>query len=232
MRTALYFAPPADHPLTHRAAQWLGRDAWSGAELARGACDGFDPETLDVLTAEPRRYGFHATLKPPFRLAEGCSLAGLRSSLASFGRDRPPVLIPALTLERIGAFFALTPGGSDPAGLQALAADGVRGFDAFRAPPTAEEIARRRPERLTARQRENLAVWGYPYVFDEFRFHMTLTGPVPEEQCAAMDTLLRARFADFIGRPLMVDMVCLFVEPDPPGDLVVDTAIPLAGPMN
>jgi putative phosphonate metabolism protein len=230
MRAALYYAPPADHPLTHRAAHWLGRDAWSRADLARGACDGFDPGTLDALTAEPRRYGFHATLKPPFRLAEGCSLDRLRSSLASFGRGRPPVLIPALRLERIGAFFALTPGGSDPADLKVLAADAVRDFDTFRASPTEADIARRRPERLTPRQRENLAAWGYPYVFDEFRFHMTLTGPVPEEQREAMDALLRARFADFIGRPLMVDTLCLFLEPVSPGDFVVDTAIPMAGP--
>lgn len=229
MRAALYSAPPADHPLTLCAAGWLGRDAWSGAAVARETCDGFDPDTLEALTAEPRRYGFHATLKPPFRLAEGCSLDGLRSSLASFGRDRPPVLIPDLTLERIGAFFALTPGGGDPTDLQVLAADVVRDFDAFRAPPTAEEIARRRPERLTPRQREHLAAWGYPYVFDEFRFHMTLTGPVPEAQCETMDAVLRARFADFIGRPLMVDTICLFVEPVSPGDFVVDTAIPLTG---
>jgi putative phosphonate metabolism protein len=228
MRAALYYAPPANHPLTHRAAQWLGRDAWSGVALVRDACDGFDPGTLDALTAEPRRYGFHATLKPPFRLAEGCSLDGLRSSLASFGRDRRPVLIPDLTLERIGAFFALTPGG-DPAELKALAADAVRDFERFRAPPTVEELARRRPERLTPRQRDYLTVWGYPYVFDEFRFHMTLTGPVPEAQCEAMDAVLRVRFADFIGRPLMVDTVCLFVEPVSPGDFVVDTAIPLSG---
>jgi putative phosphonate metabolism protein len=229
MRAALYYAPSPDHPLSRCAARWLGRDAWSGADLARGACDGFDPDALDTLTAEPRRYGFHATLKPPFRLAEGCSLDGLRSSLASFGGDRRAVVIPELALERIGAFFALTPGGGDPADLQALAADAVRAFDAFRAPPTAEEIARRRPERLTPGQRENLAAWGYPYVFDEFRFHMTLTGPVPEAQCAAMDAVLRARFADFIGRPLVVDRLCLFVEPVSPGDFVVDTATPLAG---
>ena len=229
MRAALYYAPPADHPLTHRAAHWLGRDAWSGADLARGACDGFDPDTLDALTAEPRRYGFHATLKPPFRLAEGCSLDGLRSSLASFGRDRPPVLIPDLTARADRGLLRAHAGGDGPADLQALAADAVRDFDAFRAPPTGEEIARRRPERLTPRQRENLAAWGYPYVFDEFRFHMTLTGPVPEEQREAMDAVLRARFADFIGRPLMVDTLCLFVEPVPPGDFVVDTAIPLSG---
>lgn len=228
MRAAIYFTPPASHPLTVCAARWLGRDAWSRPVPARDACDGFDPGSLDSLTAEPRRYGFHATLKPPFRIAAGHDLGGLRQRLAAFCREQAPVLIPALRLERLGSFFALTPGEAVPA-LSALAADVVRDFDAFRAPPTGDEIARRKPERLTPRQREYLAAWGYPYVFDEFRFHMTLTGPVPEPQREAMDAVLRARFADFIGRPLMVDTICLFVEPDPPGDFTVDTAVPLSG---
>lgn len=226
MRAALYFAPAADHPLSLRAATWLGRDPWNGTSLERGPVGEADPAGVDELTAEPRRYGFHATLKPPFRLAEGLDIDGLRRRLAEFCRDRAPVLIPALRLERIGAFFALTPGEAVPA-LSALAADVVRQFEAFRAPPTEAEMARRKPERLTSRQREYLVAWGYPYVFDEFRFHMTLTGPVPELQREAMDAVLRARFAEFIGRPLLVDMICLFVEPEPPGDFLVDSAVPL-----
>ena len=230
MRLAVYFAPPSDHPLSLRAASWLGRDAWDSRLLEPVApVDGFDAAAIRALTADPRRYGFHATLKPPFHLAEGQSVDELRSCVAAFCRERQPVLIPELRLERIGAFFALTPTEDQP-DLLALAAGAVRNFDVFRAPPTAEEIARRRPDRLTPRQREHLAAWGYPYVFDEFRFHMTLTGPVPEAEHEAMEVVLRARFADFIGRPLMVDALCLFVEPDPPGDFVVDTAIPLAGP--
>lgn len=229
MRAALYYAPPVDHPLSRCAAGWLGRDAWSGAHARAESSGGFDADTVEALTAEPRRYGFHATLKPPFRLAEGCSVDDLRSSLSSFCSERAPVLIPTLELSRIGAFFALTPGETDPADLQMLAADAVRCFDTFRAPPTPDEIARRRPERLSPGQRENLAAWGYPYVFDEFRFHMTLTGPVPEPQRDPLEAVLRARFAAFIGRPLAINMLCLFVEPVSPGDFVVDTAIPLAG---
>ena len=228
MRAALYFAPPANHPLSDAAAAWLGRDALSGARRDRGLVSGVDPATIDALTADPRRYGFHATMKAPFRMAEGRNLDGLRLCLDAFCRARAPILIPELRLERIGPFFALTPG-QDLPDLLSLAADAVRAFDPFRAPPTAEEIGRRRPERLTPRQRAYLADWGYPYVFEEFRFHMTLTGPVPEEQQVAMEAVLRARFADFIGRPLMVDALCLFVEPDPPGDFVVDTATPLSG---
>ena len=228
MRAALYFSPPADHPLAVAAAAWLGRDAWTGAILDRGPVPDFDATALDALTAEPRRYGFHATLKPPFRLAEGRSLDVLRTEVAAFCRNTPPARIEALRLERIGAFFALTPDG-DAAAVHLLADDVVRAFDDFRALPTPDEIARRRPDRLTARQREYLAAWGYPYVFDQFRFHMTLTGPVPEEHRERMEAVLRERFAAFIGRPLAVDALCLFTEPHPPGDFVVDTATPLSG---
>jgi putative phosphonate metabolism protein len=228
MRVAIYYAPPPDHHLNREAAAWLGRDAWTGAPLDRGAVAGFDAATIDALTADPRRYGFHATLKPPFRLAEGRSLAEFRDALAAYCAQRPPDGIAALRLERIGPFFALTPDGDAPA-VRALADDVVRAFDAFRAPSNGDEIARRRPERLTPRQRELLAAWGYPYVFDEFRFHLTLTGPVPEEYCAPMEAVLRDRFAAFIGRPLAIDRLCLFVEPDTAGEFVVDTAIPLGG---
>ena len=229
MRAALYYTPPADHPLSLRAAAWLGRNPWTGTQPDHGPAGRTETPGTGALTADPRRYGFHATLKPPLRLAEGRDMAELRQQLAGFCRRHAPVRIPALRLERLGAFFALTPGEVLPA-LSDLADDVVRDFDGFRAPPSAEEIARRNPERLTPRQQENLAAWGYPYVFDEFRFHMTLTGPVPEEQRDPTEALLRARFADFIGQPLSVDMICLFVEPSPPGDFVVDTALPLSGP--
>ena len=228
MRAAVYFAPPADHPLSRLAAAWLGRDAWTGARLDRGPVSEFDEATLDALTAEPRRYGFHATLKPPFRLAEGHRLSALRAALHGCCRYSPPVTIAALRLDQIGPFFALVPEG-DPGRLNGLSELVISVLDPFRAPPTPEEVARRRPERLTARQLKHLTRWGYPYVFDEFRFHMTLTGPVPEEHAELMEATLHDRFASFIGQPLAVDRLCLFIELDPPGDFVVDTAFRLQG---
>lgn len=220
MRVGIYFTPPADHPLVRVAADWLGRDAFSGRVEERGAVDGLTPGDVDELTASPRRYGFHATLKPPFRLAEGRTRDEVGVALAAFVGSHAPTTIPSLALSRIGAFFALT--SDDELGeINDLAADAVRAFEPFRAPLNADEFARRRPERLTTAQRENLEHWGYPYLFDEFRFHMTLTGPVPEARRDAVEAVLRRRFADFIGQPLPVDGVALFCEPAPPGDFVV-----------
>jgi putative phosphonate metabolism protein len=225
MRAALYFAPPRDHPLSRAAAGWLGRSPWPGE---RAILDRDGPEPGDeTLVREPRRYGFHATLKPPFGLAAGTTLAALREAVAAFAAIQPAATIESLALARIGGFFGLVPGGAAP-GLAALAEAVVTAFEPFRAPLSATDVARRNPEQLTPRQRENLATWGYPYVFGEFRFHMTLTGRVPEAERDAVEEVLRARFAPFLGRPLAVDTLCLFVEPAPPGDFVVDMAVPLA----
>jgi putative phosphonate metabolism protein len=227
MRVAVYFTPPADHPLVRAAAAWLGRDAFSGSALERGPAEGFGASELRDLTADPRRYGFHATLKPPFRIGDERSLDELRNFLAAFCRQRAATSIPALRLTEIGPFFALTADGGSAA-VDALADHVVRAFDPFRAPPSDAEMARRRPVILTARQRKYLEDWGYPYVFADFRFHMTLTGPVPADRRVPMRTVLRERFASFIGRPLAVDGLALFCESAPPGDFVVDTYAPLA----
>jgi putative phosphonate metabolism protein len=228
MRAALYFTPPRDHALSRAASAWLGRDPWPAGAVPAVA-DSREAPGDGTLVHAPRRYGFHATLKPPFHLAAGTNLATLRDAAAAFAAVQPAATIESLALVRIGAFFALVPGGAAP-GLEALASAVVTAFEPFRAPPSEAEVARRSPERLTPRQREHLAAWGYPYVFDEFRFHMTLTGKVPEAERDAVEALLRARFAPVIGRPLAVDLLCLFVEPKPPGDFVVDTAVPLAAP--
>ncbi len=228
MRVAVFFTPPADHPLTRSAAEWLGRDAFTGAPVARRLDGRLDKTAVDLLTADPRRYGFHATLKPPFRIAEGYDLDDIRRLLPAFCAERSPVNIAALRIERLGPFFALTPDGS-ASDADALAADAVRAFDRFRASSSQADVTRRRPERLTGRQRTYLRDWGYPYVFEEFRFHMTLTGPVAEVHRDDLEAVLRARFAAFLGKPLVLDALSLFIERHPPDDFVVDTRIPFLG---
>ena len=125
MRFAVYVAPPPDEPLAGLAASWLGRDAWTGHAVERPAAVSPGPAVVARLTAEPRRYGFHGTMKPPFRLAADLDAPRLRGTFADFCEGRAPVRIAALRLARIGAFFALVPDGDAPA-LDALAADVVR----------------------------------------------------------------------------------------------------------
>jgi putative phosphonate metabolism protein len=226
LRYALYFAPCADAPLSQTAAAWLGRDAFTGIAHRRTAETDFPAEELDALTADPRRYGFHATLKAPFHLAGGVSEADLLAEFAAFAAKTASFEVPSVIVGQLGPFFALVPE-RQHAPLQTFAASVVEAFEPFRAPLSQADIERRKPDSLPPRQRESLMHWGYPYVFDEFRFHMTLTGPVSDAQSPAMANVLNLRFAEFNGRPLRIDGLALFVEPERGAPFLVHSWLPL-----
>ena len=231
MRYALYFTPPASDPLTLAAQRWLGRNAFTGAALEQPVVNGIDAAALAGLTADPRRYGFHATLKAPFTLVEGRSEAELLAEIGRFAAEVEPFEIPQTIVGRLGSFFALVPGDHcEP--LQTFAGEVVRRFERFRAPLASADIARRKPDELTAEERQNLVQWGYPYVFDEFRFHMTLTGRVPMERRAAVDAALLAYFSEFHERPLTIEGLALFREPSRGADFTVHSLFPLAAGAN
>ncbi len=226
MRYALYFTPPASHRLTQLASRWLGRDAFSDRAFEPAAAGGFAADEIARHTESPRRYGFHGTLKAPFALADPEDHPEFLAALMNFcsARDRFPM--PRLSVSRLGPFFALTPAEPSDA-LQAMADDVVREFDHFRAPLSEADIARRSPERLSETERAHLKRWGYPYVFDAFRFHMTLTGPVPETDAARMERLLEDHFAPVLAEPLDFDSLALFIEPKRGEPFVVDSLHPL-----
>lgn len=207
MRAAIYFTPDEHDPLTSRAAEWLGRDAFRGAPTRAADRD------IDPMVADPARYGFHATLKAPFRLADGSSLEQLNAALAEFSRHHAAVPLGTLELGRIGNFFALMPGEIPDA--LAVLEDRVRmQFEPFRAPLNDAEIARRAPAKLSDRQRAGLERWGYPFIGPDFRFHITLTGPLPGLDQARAEANLRDRFSDVLARPVFIDALSLFIEPD------------------
>jgi len=212
MRYAIYYTPPADDPLTRRAAHWLGRDAMSGESQDQPALDAFPGTTFAELTADPRRYGFHATMKAPFELAPGKTEAALVSAFEEFATGTPAFTLPALVLGQLGRFFALVPESWDPS-LQILADDCVTRFDSFRAPLSDVDLARRKPDELGESQRKNLLDWGYPYVFEEFRFHMTLTAQVDAADQPAMRQAIEQHFAGLVPAPRPIEHLALFVEP-------------------
>lgn len=213
MRYAIYATPSADHPLTDAAARWLGRDAFSGANHPLPVVNGFSGGAIEAYLADPARYGFHGTLKAPFTLAEGQTEAALIESLEAFAATAGPVRVPELVIRRLGRFFALVPNERVDA-LDALAGRVVADFEPFRAPLSEADIARRRAAGLTLDEETNLIRWGYPYVFDAFRYHMSLTGRVPKEDAEAMEAELKRHFAEFDGKPYVLDRLAVFVEPE------------------
>jgi putative phosphonate metabolism protein len=206
-RYAIYWAPDPGR-LADLAAAWLGWDPAAGRR-----CDppetGALPLPWDRITDAPRRYGFHGTIKPPFRLAGGHSAGELHAATAALCARLAPVSLPGLAFDRLDGFLALTPVG-DTAPLSALAARVVETLDAFRAPPDAAEIARRQPDRLNQRQRALLDRWGYPHVMEEFRFHLTLTGDLAPQASAAVEAAIRPLFQPLLPSPFRLDSLCLF----------------------
>ncbi|MBZ9935056.1 DUF1045 domain-containing protein [Mesorhizobium sp. BR1-1-16] len=213
MRYALYATPAADDPLCRAATRWLGRDAFGDVEGPLPEVEGLAAGTLEAYLADPARYGFHGTLKAPFSLAEGADEAGLLAAVDRVAAASARITIPELVVRRLGRFFALVP--NEPvAALDAWAGRIVRDFDAFRAPLSEADIERRRKSGLTLDEEANLLRWGYPYVFDAFRFHMSLTGRVPREDMEVVDAALRRHFAGLEGRPFVIDRLAVFVEPE------------------
>lgn len=226
-RYAIYAAPARGSALAAWGTAWLGRDAETGASLTQPSLPGWTAADIARVTEFPRRYGLHATLKPPFHLAPGETESGLRQALALFAEGcAPPPPVP-LRLASLGGFLALVPeGGAAP--LCRLADDCVERFDRFRAAPSALELARRREARLSPREEAHLARWGYPYVFDAFRFHITLSGSLPEEERRRLAEALASFLAPVLAEPLQIRDLALFAS-EADGSFRLARRFPLAG---
>jgi putative phosphonate metabolism protein len=208
-RYAIYHAAAHGGALDRFGSHLLGYDAWTDEELPfpDGVVQAV-PDWRD-LTQDPRKYGFHATLKAPMTLAEGTTEAELLAACASFAETPRPVPVITPVVDSISGFIAVVP--TEPSTeLERLAADCVNAFDSFRAGLAPEDRARRNPSKLSSRQREYLDRWGYPYVMEEFRFHMTLTGRLGRERHAPVLAMLRERFATIGLARLAIDDIALF----------------------
>lgn len=215
-RYAIYYCPD-DISFMNAGADWLGRDMATGTNRTAVA------EKHYIL--RPQKYGFHATLKAPFRLANGTSKEMLRTALVTLAGTTSPFELSGVKLSQIGRFFALTPMG-DSLELNNLAALCVTQLDQFRAPLTQAELAKRRRSNLNPTQDDNLVNWGYPHVLDQFRFHMTLTGPLGISDQPQAKQHINQHFAAFMNRPLSIKSLCLVGE-DASGYFHLLSRIPL-----
>jgi len=221
-RVALYYAPRPDDRLFAAGATWLGRDPESGAPAPQP-----DIPRIEEVTRQPRRYGFHATLKPPMLLAAGRQWFDVVEAATELADRTAPFDLPPLSVQDLWGFLALRE--TMPcAPLQALADACVERLDALRAPLSQAELARRRGS-LTPRQDANLLRWGYPYVFDTWFFHMTLTRRLNAEEKAIYRPAAERYFARAIAAPRRVEDICLFTQATADEPFVIAERLPLGG---
>lgn len=219
-RYALYCAPARTTAWWRAGCDWLGRDAASGAACLQPAIPGVAPAVQRRITAAPARYGFHATLKAPFRLIDGAGEADLLALAEAFAAAETALPLPALAVRPLGNFLALQlpPASLAADAVAALAQRCVAWFDPLRAAPSDAELARRRTAALSPRQDALLARWGYPYTEEEFRLHYTLTDAMPGLACAARDAVravAEAAFAGPLAHAPSIDGLTIFREPAP-----------------
>lgn len=209
-RYAIYFAPRPASPIRHFADAWLGRDPDRDERVPQPVVEGITPERLHEITAFPRHYGLHATLKAPFVPAPGLAADALLGDVEAFAHARRPFQV-RLAIGELDRFLALVPA-KPSAELDRLAGDCVREFDRFRAPLTDEDCAKRGLEQLSDQERAYLDQWGYPYVLELFRFHMTLTGPLDEPERGKVKAILQDALAPLLTQPMVVDQLALFTQ--------------------
>jgi putative phosphonate metabolism protein len=222
-RVAVYYAPRPDDPLFAAGATWLGRDPESDASASQ-------PDIPDIaeITAEPRLYGFHATLKPPMRLAEGRQWVDVLAAARDLADRIASFDLPRLAVQDLHGFLALRETIPCPP-LQALADACVEHLDPFRAPPSQAELARRRRANLSAEQDAMLTRWGYPYVFASWFFHMTLTRRLTADEKARLQPKAEAYFTHALSLPRRVTDICLFTQTAPDAPFVIAERLKLRG---
>jgi hypothetical protein len=206
MRHAVYYTPPASGLLHKLGSSWLGRDAVSGESVNQPPVEG-----IKGATTEPARYGFHATLKAPFVLKPDMKRIDFGDAVALVAAQMDVVTIPKIELREIDGFLALVPD-RPLAELSALAEFCVCALDSFRAPASEAETQHRRAANLSPRQDQLLMRWGYPYVLDEFRFHLTLTRKLPVEEKQLFLNAALAHFAPVLGKPLEIDALTILAD--------------------
>lgn len=228
-RFAVYFSPEQDSALERFGAGWLARSAFTGRVLEQYRDHRIDPDRLAEVTAVPRCYGFHATLKAPFSLASGTTPEELRIAARKFAAGCKPFFCQGLVLSSLGRFLALTLKKPCP-GMIRLAHECVQFFDGFRRPATDQEITFRRRKKLTYRQELHLLQWGYPYIFQDFIFHLTLTSRLrKDEEIARLQEVLTPLVEPFADQPLEVGAIYLVHQSNREEPFRIVERFPLTG---
>ena len=210
-RVAIFYAPGSQTTLWEFGGNWLGWDVQHAKSVTHPDINGL-PEPIETLVATPQKYGFHGTLKAPFRLHDDQTIDGLKAAMKVFCDQRQPFRIGKMKVATLGRFVAIIQ--ENPSEMFAeFASEIVTHFDEFRAPLSDEDIAKRRNKsKLTARQDELMLKWGYPYIFEEFKFHLTLTGKLSEQNAQIVRDRLSDHLKPILDAPVEAVDLCLYGE--------------------
>ena len=209
-RYAIYYTPPAKDYLTRFAATWFGWDAYLGVTVAHPV---FCNLTCDIkeITSTPSKYGLHGTLKPPFSLAPNRSVDELCSSIFKIAKSVKKFEIPSIDLTILGGFIAIVPTVKSNT-MHSLAKKCVKDLDGFRVTESIENLKKRRAVGLTSSEENNLLKWGYPYVLDDFRFHLTLTSKLLPDVSSNVFSVLSSELQTVLTAPLLIGKISLVGE--------------------
>jgi putative phosphonate metabolism protein len=220
MRHAIYYTPDPAGSLRQLGSSWLGRDSHTNVLIQQ-------PDSrLLGFTLNAARYGFHGTLKPPFYMKERVSIEVFETALKTLANQHESFSAGPIELRMIDGFLALVLA-KESLALSQLASDCVQQLDNYRSPPSEAELLKRKSAGLTPAQDALLQRWGYPYVFEEFRFHITLTSKLDAPDAEWIYALAQLHFATVLNRPLQIDALTLMIEPADGEDFIVRDRVPL-----
>ncbi len=211
-RYAIYWAPEPGSELAHFGESWLGVDPVASILHDQSERFGLDADLAIRATVSPRRYGLHATIKAPFRLAPGRSETELCKALAEFCASRRRISSGPLCLHRFARYLALVPENAR-AEIEWLADECVTHFDSFRAPLNDAERARRSAPHLSPLEQTYFEQFGYPHIFSRFFFHITLAGPLEADPLDKVERALAPAVEPFTNGAFCLDALCLFGDP-------------------
>jgi 2'-5' RNA ligase len=212
MRYAVYFCPAAGSGLGAFGREWLASTSLPGLTSA----------AVHDLLADVRRYSWHATLRSPFALADGASYDDLRRKLSHIAQQHNAFELP-LQLDQLAGFLALRPAGNHAA-INALADQCVRELEPLRA-PLSDAMRQRRATGLDDIELRLLEQFGYPYVLERYRFHITLSAPATADEERVLCTWLSSKVATL--PPAQIDALTICCEREPGKDFEQLERIPL-----
>ncbi|SHN61465.1 DUF1045 domain-containing protein, partial [Desulfovibrio litoralis] len=218
-RYALYFVPQQKTLLSALANGLLGRDIFSNTSVPFHCFKEISQQELEIATEEPRKYGLHATLKAPFYLKDNMTEQGLCLALEEFSKKQSSVYCPKLNLKNIDNFLGLTPAVLTKSEINAqeeiscFAFNIVKEFDKFRAELSEADLIRRKKQLLSLKQLEYLERFGYPFVADEYRFHLTLTSRILDtEKNKIFFNVFQTYLKEVLDQALFIDNITLCVQ--------------------